>query len=460
MKIFNTLTGQKEEFAPQNPPAVAMYVCGVTPYSSAHLGHAMSYINFDVIRRYLEFRGYKVKHVQNFTDIDDKIIERAARLGVPASDLAEQHIQEFFREMDTLNIQRATVYPRATQELPKIIELIEGLIARGYAYPASGDVYFRVQRDEDYGQLSHRALDGMMAGARVQPGAQKEHPMDFALWKAAKEGEPQWPSPWGPGRPGWHIECSAMALRHLGETIDLHGGGRDLIFPHHENEIAQSESYTGKHPFVRYWLHNGLMEMGEEKMSKSLGNIVTLQEALAKYSPDALRLFILGSHYRNPLTFSEESLAGAFRGAERLRNAVAAPSKGGAALDSGAFKERFVQAMDDDFNAPQALATLFDLSREINRAGDEGWSTDLAKQVLSELSGVLGLTLDTPKTAGGTDIAPFVELLVEMRKELRAAKQYALADTLRKRLTDLGVTLEDSAEGTRWKYQPNSSPKA
>ncbi|MBF8299112.1 MAG: cysS [Dehalococcoidia bacterium] len=452
MKIFNTLSGQKEEFVPQSPPAVSMYVCGVTPYSSAHLGHAMSYINFDVIRRYLEFRGYRVKHVQNFTDIDDKIIERAARLAVPPSALAEQHIQEFFREMDSLNVQRATVYPRATQELPKIIELIDGLIARGYAYPAQGDVYFRVRRDEDYGQLSHRVLEGMMAGARVQPGAQKEHPMDFALWKAAKEGEPEWPSPWGPGRPGWHIECSAMALHHLGETIDFHGGGRDLIFPHHENEIAQSESFTGKHPFVRYWLHNGLMEMGEEKMSKSLGNMVTIQDALEKYSADAVRLFILGSHYRNPLSFSEDSLAGAFRAAERLRNALgSSPKEGGRTLEAEPYRERFIQAMDDDFNAPQALAALFDLARDTNRAADEGMDVSPGKTALRELAGVLGLKLDAPKAGAGIDAAPFIDLLVTTRNELRQAKQYTLADSLRQRLATLGVTLEDTAQGTAWK---------
>ena len=454
MKIFNTLTGHKEDFIPESPPNVSMYVCGVTPYSAAHLGHAMSYINFDVIRRYLEFKGYQVKHVQNFTDIDDKIIDRAQRLKLPPEQLAEQHIQDFFREMDSLNIQRATVYPRATEELPKILELIEGLVQKGYAYPAQGDVYFRVQREPAYGKLSHRSLGGMMAGARVQPGEQKEHPMDFALWKAAKPGEPQWASPWGPGRPGWHIECSAMSLHHIGETVDLHGGGRDLIFPHHENEIAQSEGFTGRRPFVRYWMHNGLLEMGDEKMSKSLGNIVSLHDALAKYGADALRLFVLGSHYRSPLSFSEDSLAAASRGAERLRNAGNISKRdGGAEMDAALYRERFIQAMDDDFNAPQAIAALFDFARDINRSVEEGKNTARSLQEFRALTGVLGLTLGTPRSTETSDAGPFIDLLVAMRKDLRQAKQYALADTLRERLQGLGVTLEDGAEGTRWKYQ-------
>ena len=460
MKVFNTLSGRKEDFAPANAPTVTMYVCGVTPYSSAHMGHAMSYIIFDVIRRYLEFRGYEVRHVQNFTDIDDKLIDRGARLDVGPLELAERHIEEFFSEMDALNVTRAGLYPRATEEVPKIIEVVQGLIDAGYAYEANGDVYFRVQKDPDYGKLSHRALEGMMAGARVLPGEAKQHPMDFALWKAAKEGEPEWASPWGPGRPGWHIECSAMALRHLGDTIDIHGGGADLVFPHHENEIAQSEAYTGRKPFVRFWLHNGLMQMGEEKMSKSLGNLITLREGLERYGADALRVFVLSGHYRSPLTFSEEAVAAAARGAERLRHAASdetdarAPgsSESGGTVDDARYRERFVEAMDDDFNTAQALAALFDLAREINRAG-AARDAAAGRERLRDLAGVLGLTLRGPDDAAA-NAAPFIDLLVETRAGLRQARQFELADQIRDRLDGLGVTLEDGPRGTRWKLRP------
>src|SRR4030043_1590508 len=299
MKIYNTLSGRKEEFTPQGN-VVRMYVCGVTPYAPSHLGHAMSYIVFDTIRRYLEFRGYNIKYVQNFTDIDDKIIARANEKDISARDLAQRFIDMYFADIDALNIKRADIYPRATEEIPKIIEIIEGLVKRGHAYQAGGDVYFRVNSDRDYGKLSHRTLDGMMAGARIEIGEAKEYPLDFTLWKATKPGEPQWQSPWGQGRPGWHIECSAMALKYLGETLDIHGGGQDLIFPHHENEIAQSEGFTGVKPFVRYWLHNGLMQLGEQKMSKSTDKLIGIRETLSKYSADSVRLWVLSSHYRSP----------------------------------------------------------------------------------------------------------------------------------------------------------------
>ncbi|MBM2825932.1 MAG: cysS, partial [Dehalococcoidales bacterium] len=321
MKVYNTLSGQKEEFLPRGSQ-VKMYVCGVTPYSDAHIGHALSYIVFDVVRRYLRFRGYTVKYVQNVTDIDDKIINRANNMGISTGELAEKYTSSFREDMKALNVEPPDETPRATAEIPQILEIIQGLVAKGYAYPANGSVYFRVRNVADYGKLSHRTLDSMMAGVRLEPGEEKEHPMDFVLWKAAKPGEPSWESPWGQGRPGWHIECSAMSLKYLGNTIDIHGGGQDLIFPHHENEMAQSESFTGIKPFVRYWLHNGLLQLGEEKMSKSLGNLVTIREALSKYSADAIRLFILSSYYRSPLTYSEEALAAAERGAERLRQAA------------------------------------------------------------------------------------------------------------------------------------------
>ncbi|MDP2932248.1 MAG: cysteine--tRNA ligase [Chloroflexota bacterium] len=398
MKVHNTLSGQKEEFLPPGSE-VRMYVCGVTPYDDSHIGHAMSYIIFDVIRRYLRYRGYKVRYVQNITDIDDKIIARANKLGISAGELAEKFINSFFQDMASLNIERADVYPRATEEIPKIIEIVEGLVAKGHAYPVQGSVYFRVRSDADYGKLAHRTLEPMMAGARIEPGEEKEHPMDFALWKAVKPGEPSWPSPWGPGRPGWHIECSAMSLKYLGNQLDIHGGGQDLIFPHHQNELAQSESFTGVKPFVKYWLHNGLLQFGEEKMSKSLGNLVTIKDALRKYSADAIRIFILSSHYRSPLTYSEAALEAAQRGAERLRQAAQMQGKtqiyGERVIKP--YRQRFIDAMDDDFNSAQALAALFDLSREINRETDEGHTIIGAQRMFLDMASVLGLTLTIPE---------------------------------------------------------------
>lgn len=451
MKITNTLSGLKEEFIPQGEE-VKMYVCGITPQSEAHIGHAMSYINFDAIRRYLKFRGYKVKCVQNFTDIDDKIINKAAALGVSISELAEKNMAEFMTDMDALNVSRMDLYPRATQEIPKIIEMVQGLVDGGFAYPAEGSVYFRVTKLENYGKLAHRTLDQMMAGARIEPGDEKENPMDFVIWKAAKPREPSWDSPWGKGRPGWHIECSAMSLKYLGDTLDIHGGGQDLIFPHHENEIAQSESFTGKKPFVKYWMHNGLLRLGEEKMSKSIGNIISIKQALSKFSVDAIRIFILGSHYRSPLTYSPEALEAAEKGAARLRQALESSTSGGKSisLDIAGVRQRFVESMDDDFNTPQALAVLFDLTRELNRLRDEGEDISQAQLLLKELSGILGLTLKgTEKAAGGSE--PFIQLLLDTRNGLRKAKQYQLADDIRKRLDDLGVVIEDTAGGTTWK---------
>lgn len=453
MKLTNTLSGQKEEFVPSGDE-VKMYVCGITPQSEAHIGHAMSYINFDIIRRYLEFRGYKVRHIQNITDIEDKIINKAAVLGIAPAELVAKNTESFLKDMDALNITRAHEYPFATKEVPGILEMVAGLVDRGFAYEKDGSVYFRVTRLPDYGKLAHRTLDQMMAGARIEVDDEKENPMDFVLWKAAKPGEPSWQSPWGPGRPGWHIECSAMSLKYLGETIDIHGGGQDLIFPHHENEIAQSESYTGKKPFVKYWLHNGLLRLGEEKMSKSIGNIVSIKEILASYSADAMRLFVLSSHYRSPLTYTGSALEAAEKGAERLRQTLRAPAAGGkeAGIDTTAYRNRFTDAMDDDFNAPQAVAALFDLARDINRGRDEGGDVTAAGRLLAELAGVLGLEL---KSEGGEagDAAPFIQLLVDTRRELRQAKQYQLADGVRQKLEALGVMLEDSAGGTGWKVK-------
>jgi cysteinyl-tRNA synthetase len=455
MKIYNTLSGQKEEFTPQGE-VIKMYVCGVTPYDNSHLGHAMSYVFFDVIRRYLKYRGYKVKYVQNVTDIDDKIIMRANQRGIPTAELAGKYTESYFADMQALNVTPADVNPRATQEVPKIIEVIQGLIEKGCAYRTpDGSVYFRVTKDEDYGQLSHRTLDMMQAGARIEIGEQKEHPMDFALWKASKPGEPSWESPWGQGRPGWHIECTAMSLKYLGETLDIHGGGQDLIFPHHENEIAQSESFTGKKPFVKYWMHNGLVQVGEEKMSKSLGNLVTIKDALAQHSADALRVFILSSQYRSPLSYSEEGIEGSDKGAERLARAVNREETARTAviLDAGPYRQQFIEAMDDDFNTAKALGMLFDLAREINQAADSGSDVSAARQTLRELAGdVMGLKLPVAQAkAESVEAAPFIELLVQTRYNLRQAKQYQLADQIRTRLTELGIVLEDTPKGTVWR---------
>jgi len=450
MKLYNTMSRRLEEFTPAGDE-VKIYVCGVTPYDRAHLGHAMSYIIFDIVRRYLEFHGFKVKHVQNYTDIDDRIISRANSLGQPFDQLAARYMEEFDEEIRELNITPAHVFPRATQEIPTIIEMIEGLVAKGNAYRANGDVYFRVRSKDDYGKLSGRDVDSMRAGARVEPGESKEDPADFALWKGAKEGEPWWESPWGPGRPGWHIECSAMSYRYLGETLDIHGGGQDLIFPHHENEIAQSESYTGTQPFVRYWLHNGWLTFGEEKMSKSLGNIIAIREGLDKYGADGLRLFVLTSHYRSPLSYSEEALESGKRAAERLRLAATLPGGNGPPADVSveSYRQRFVEAMDDDLNTPAALAALFDLARDVNRARDEGRGIAEAQGTLRELAGVLGLTLQEPEAAMGA--VPFIDLVVQLRNDLREAKQFEQADRVRAGLAELGITLEDGPKGTRWR---------
>ena len=452
MKLYNTLTRRQEEFAPAGE-TVGMYVCGPNLYAPCHVGHAMSYIIFDSLRRYLEYRGYKVRHVQNFTDIEDKIIARAQALGVTTDKLAEEYVQRFFADMDALNIQRAHVYPLATQEIPGMIEMIQGLIAKGHAYEVEGDVYFRVSSDPDYGKLSGRSLDDLQAGARIEVDERKEHPMDFALWKASKPGEPTWESPWGPGRPGWHIECSVMSLKYIGQPLDIHGGGQDLIFPHHENELAQSESYTGVVPCVRFWVHNGLARLSEEdeKMTRSIGNLVYIGDAVAQHGGDTIRLFVLGSYYRSPLTYTDMALGAAKRGVERLRTAAHAASPEGDKdpVDAAPVRERFLEAMEDDLNTAQALAALFDLAREMNRARDEGRSTREAQAVLRELAGVLGLTLAEEERQVAA--APFIELLMELREDLRRAKQFDLADSIRSRLSELGVALEDSREGTVWK---------
>ena len=453
MRLYDTLTGAVRDFDAPNGQ-VRMYVCGITPYSSSHIGHAMSAVTFDVVRRYLEFRGYDVRHVQNFTDIDDKMIAAANEQNVKVTDLASANIQEYIDAMAVLNVLSAHEYPRATQEIDKIVEIIQSLIDTGYAYDVDGDVYFRVRRNEDYGKLSHRSIDDLHAGARVEIDERKEDVLDFALWKSRKPGEPAWASPWGEGRPGWHIECSAMSIKYLGDTIDIHGGGEDLVFPHHENEIAQSESFTDQTPFSRFWLHNGMLRLGAEKMSKSLGNIISLPDALDRYDSQALRLFFLSSHYRSPLFYSEESVGSQERAIRRLRQAASAESSDGPVLDPDRFEQRFVEAMDDDLNTPRALAALFDLAREINRAREQGSDTAGAQAALTELAGVLGLDLvsaEPPSQAA--EAAPFIQLLVDLRADLRTARQFEVADRVRDRLADLGVILEDKPDGTDWKLR-------
>lgn len=465
IKIYNTLTRKKEVFETLEPGQVRMYVCGPTVYSQAHIGHAMSALVFDVIRRYLEYRGYVVTHAMNFTDVDDKIINRANREGIDPFALAQRYIEEFRRQLDALNVKPATLQPRATQEMEQIINIIQGLVDKGYAYSVpSGDVYFRVRRDEDYGRLSGRRLDDMQAGSRIEVGEEKEDPMDFALWKAAKPGEPYWDSPWSKGRPGWHIECSAMNLHHLGEQIDIHGGGNDLIFPHHENEIAQTESLTGKQ-FARFWVHNGMLQLGGEKMSKSVGNLVTIDEFLTHHDADVFRYVVLNSSYRGPLTYTDDVVQQAERGLERLHSALRPAQPGAAGAPEGslqalqkqteATREGFLNAMDDDFNSAGALGNLFDLVRAVNQARADGATGDQlhpAQALMRELTGVLGLRMaEAAQQQQAAD--PFIDLLVEVRSEIRKQKLWALSDLVRNRLKELGVTIEDSKEGSSWRYE-------
>jgi cysteinyl-tRNA synthetase len=456
MRILDTLTGEKREFTPV-ADLVRLYVCGVTPYAPAHVGHAMSYIVFDVVRRYLEYSGYRVRHVQNFTDIDDKLILRAQQRQTAVEALAQGYIDSYLQEMADLNVLPAHEYPRATREIPAMIGIIVALVEKGFAYPADGDVYFRVTRGPDYGKLSQRSLEGMRAGARVELGEAKEHPMDFTLWKAAKPDEPQWDSPWGPGRPGWHIECTAMALGYLGETIDIHGGGQDLMFPHHENEIAQSEAYTGQQPFVQFWMHNGLLQLDQQKMSKSLGNLVTIRDALSRFPADALRMALLSSHYRSPTSYSDAAMEASQRAIARLRQAATiqqgAESTASGPLDPSPYRERFLAAMDDDFNTPQALAVLFDLARDTNRAAEEGQGVAQAQELLLELGQrVLGFTFQAEEFPVPAELGARIQELVERRTELRGARDFAAADSVRDELARLNVTLTDSTTGTTWHW--------
>jgi cysteinyl-tRNA synthetase len=464
LRIYNTLTRQTEEFQTVEPGKVRMYVCGPTVYANAHIGHAMAAIVFDMVRRYLIYRGYQVRYVTNFTDVDDKIIRRANERGEDPIALANHYADEYLRHLNELNIMPADVYPKVSETMPEIIQMVQSLGEGGYAYQLANDVYFRVTKDEDYGKLSRRSLEEALSGTRVEEDQRKEHPGDFALWKGAKPGEPAWESPWGPGRPGWHIECSAMSLRHLGEQIDIHGGGNDLIFPHHENEIAQTESMTGK-SFARYWMHNGMLQLAGEKMSKSLGNLITIDDFLNKHSSDALRILIYSGHYRKPVVYNDETLTAAQRVLTRLLTALR-PGKGpkttGEEVDTlreatENARANFITAMDDDFNTSTGMAAIFELVRAINSARDAGVSGPFfsaAQQTLRELTGVLGLTLteESNEGSGRGDVKPFVDLLVNIRTELRTAKQWALADKVRNGLKEHGVVIEDTPEGPVWRF--------
>ena len=488
LRLYNTLTKTKEAFVPLNPGKVGIYACGITAYDVCHVGHARSAVVFDVITRYLRYQGYEVTYVKNFTDVDDKIIDRANAIGVKIADIAERYIAEHDRDMAALGVEKPTATPRATENIDGMIQLIACLIDQGLAYAVGGDVYYSVGAFKDYGKLSGRNLEDMVAGARIHINEQKRHPMDFALWKASKDGEPAWESPWGPGRPGWHIECSVMSRRFLGETFDIHGGGEDLIFPHHENEIAQSEGATGK-PLARYWLHNGFVRVNSEKMSKSLGNFSTIQEMLHTHHPEVLRLFMLQSHYRSPVDFSADSLADARNGMERFYSTLKM-IKDGLVADPGApavaddrltgrhremmtvlttLRERFIEAMDDDFNTARALGYVFDAVRSINGYLDAVKATPSpemvsvmkqAKAVLGAIGNVLGLLRDDPDAyfradrvreavKQGLDVAE-IERLVEERRLARAARDWKKADEIRQRLSEKKITLKDSAAGTVW----------
>ncbi len=464
LQVYNTLSRRKEEFVPLQEGKVSMYVCGPTVYADAHVGHAMAAVVFDMVRRYLIYRGYEVTYVTNFTDVDDKIIARANETGEDPVEMANFFAEKYLEHLADLNVMEADIYPRVSQEISNIIQVIQDLGEDGYAYEVGGDVYFRVSADDDYGRLSKRKLDEALTGTRVAEDGRKENVADFALWKSAKPGEPSWESPWGLGRPGWHIECSAMCLHHLGETIDIHGGGNDLVFPHHENEIAQSESLTG-HAMANYWMHNGMLQLSGAKMSKSLGNLVTIDEFLKTRSADTLRALIYSGHYRKPVAFNDESLDSAERGLSRLRGGMR-PAKGNRSTGEEAdllrqasedARERFITAMDDDFNTSSALAVLFELVKAINTGRDQGVAGPFyqaAQSTLVELSGILGISLSetVQEAVSSVEVKPFIDLLIDVRTEMRGIKQWALADKIRDQLNELGVVLEDSREGTIWRF--------
>ena len=458
--LYNTLTRKKEPFEPLQKGKVGIYVCGVTVYDQSHLGHAKSAINFDVIVRYLRHKGYEVKHVTNFTDVDDKIIKRANELGVEPLKLSQNMIDEYFRDMDALKIRRASIYPRASETMSDIIQMVKGLIDKGYAYESQGSVYFSVGKAKVYGKLSGQSLDQMEAGARVEAGEDKRDPMDFALWKAAKPGEISWDSPWGKGRPGWHIECSAMCLKHIGKTIDIHGGGTELVFPHHENEILQSEAYNDA-PFVRYWVHNGLLTLDQEKMSKSLKNFFLVKDILKKFSPEVVRFYILNASYRQPLDYTEKSLAESGKALERLQNtydALEAVAKSASGDDDAQELcvrcwKQFEERMDDDISTREAIAVMYDLSREANKLLSERRLSkkgiDNLVKVFRDFNDLVDVmrTEKTAESAGDTKI----DKLVAAREDARKRRDFAEADRIRKELAEMDIEIQDTKDGAVWK---------
>lgn len=462
MKVYNTLTRKKEELVPITPGEIKMYACGPTVYNYIHIGNARPLCIFDILRRYLEYRGYNVKFVQNFTDIDDKIIRRANEEHVDFSEISERYIKEFWTDADGLNVRHATINPKATENIDAIIQIISTLIEKGYAYEAQGDVYFSTEKFKDYGKLSHQPLEDLEAGARIMVGEVKREPMDFAVWKAAKPGEPAWDSPWGKGRPGWHIECSAMNWRYLGDTIDIHCGGQDLIFPHHENEIAQSECFTGK-PFAHYWMHNGYINVDNVKMSKSLGNFFTVRDVAEKYGYEPIRYLLISAQYRSPINYSTDIIEQCIAALNRLytcrdsldfelKNAADAEHDGDKTIIDGfdKYREQFISAMDDDLNTADAIASIFELVRDINtnvvsktpsKALVEG-----AIAMFDELTGVLGLVYNRKTETLDSD----VEALIEARTNARKEKNWAEADRIRDQLKEMGIVLEDTAQGVKW----------
>ncbi|MHB8919074.1 MAG: cysteine--tRNA ligase [Desulfocucumaceae bacterium] len=484
MQIYNTLTRRKERFVPREPGKVSMYVCGPTTYNFIHLGNARPLVVFDTVRRYFLYRGYSVNYVQNFTDIDDKIINKAREVGEDPILLARKYVGEYFSDADALNVMRADVHPRVSEHLPEILYMVGQLVDRGHAYVVEGDVYFHISSFREYGKLSGRSVEDMQAGARVEVDPRKRHPMDFALWKSAREGEPAWESPWGPGRPGWHIECSAMSRKYLGDNFDIHGGGYDLIFPHHENEIAQSEAATGQ-TFARYWMHNGFITVNQEKMSKSLGNFFLVREILDKFPPETVRFYLLSTHYRSPLDFDDEKLAAAGRGLERIKTclmlldealpgSLSGTDPNTANLELGNVLEKrradFEAAMDDDFNTALAIGILFDTVGDINaylhRSGPSGQGTSSAllvsaRSLLEAFNSVLGLfktgssgkiILDQVQGEGKL-VGDLLDLIIRIRQDARARKDWATADSIRNGLKEAGIILEDTPQGVRWKKQ-------
>ena len=471
MKFYNTLTRKKEEFVPLEGNTVKIYVCGPTVYDSPHIGHARTYIAFDAIRRYLKYKGYDVIYVVNITNVDDKIINRAKELGEHPLKLAERYEREFFDAMEKLNVEKADFSPRVTEHIQDIINFIQKLIEKGYAYVSEGDVYFSVEKFKEYGKLSHQSLKEIKAGARVEISEKKRNPLDFALWKKAKEGEISWPSPWGEGRPGWHIECSTMSMKYLGETLDIHGGAQDLIFPHHENEIAQSEALTGK-TFVRYWLHTGFLLVKGEKMSKSLGNFITIDELLKTYDANSFRFLVLQTHYRSPLDFKFENLEKAKRAYKRLANALDYLKQKLEEVNGEdntkvleQYKEKFFEALDDDFDTPKAFAVLFDFVNLVYKSRMDRKSTEEAIKFFKDVFKIFGFKLEKKidraklislakefiSNAENKEEKELIEILIEIRAEHRRKKDYKIADYIRDKLREAGVILEDLEGRTRWR---------